>query len=631
VKALFDEAYAMLQDRATWEQKQKLYYRMRHNGLPRLNKPFPTAADLHYPEIDMAIRRLKPFWIGQATAGDRLCNFTSLQSGTNVAPNIEGMADAAADYYSFESTQRSNFMDEIERAVDFMLLRGRGVLKCTVDPLDKYKLVDEAIDPFYILMPEGADDFEDADHFVHVRQFSVAAYKRLDSRWDTSPETIARIRGGDSMASTNSMEQEKRTREGITHTLDTNTILVWEHYTKTVSGWTINTYSPQAPEIQLRQAHAVPFKVNGKASCPFFSFPMELKDKGWYSPRGLGELLGPVESYMCKVWNEKADSLTLSNRQMFTGEKEIQNFSNYRMQHGEYIPGNIKSVQFAPGPMSFDQEIMFARSIGEQQSQSPDFGIVNSSGQGDSKGRTATENNRIAALQQAGTDHNGASFRRRLGKVHRHRWGICCQYKERDFVYLATSKLNTLPQQALHDKYLIEPDGSPEGWNRTLRFQKAMAGMQSFGGNPFVNMEPITREALAAWDGRMVQKAFVPANLKGKKEAEDEVQEINSLLAPPPGRPSFPASVEPGEDHVARTQAIIQWLEACMHMNTPVDPIARQRVQQHLAEHLQILQQQNPAAAKQVKAMLAQFEQQSAQQPQAPAPGAPPAQLPAAV
>jgi hypothetical protein len=617
VKELFEDAFQMLQDRSWWETKQRVFYRMRHDGLPRQNKPFPTAADLHYPEIDMAIRRIKPFWKGQASAGDRVCNFTSLQE------QLEGLSDAAAEYYSFETRQRSDFYRELARCIDHMLLRGRGVMRCTVDPMNGYKLVDKSIDPQYILMPQEADDFEDADHFVYVRQMTVAAYKRLDKRWKNEPDVLKRITGTKDFGTFTTIASEKRIREGITHTTNTNAILIWEDYTKTASGWTINTYSPHCPEIKLRQPHGVPFKVNGKPSLDFFSFPMELKDEGWYSPRGLGELLGPVEAYMCKLWNEKADSLTLGNRQIFTGEKEIANFGNYRLNHGEYIPGNIQSVQFKPASPQFDQELMFARSIGEQQSQSPDFGIVNSSGQGETKGRTATENNRIAALQQAGTDDNGQDFRQILSKVHRHRWGICCQYKERDFVYLATTKLNTLPAQALHDKYLIEPDGSPDGWNRILRFQKAMTGLQSFQGNPNVDMEPITREALSAWDGRMVQKAFVPTNLKGAKEGEDEVVEINSLLCPPAGRPAFPASIEPSEDHVARIQALMQWLEACVQMNTPVDPIGRMRVQQHLAQHVQMLEKQNPAAAKEIKAKLQQFEQ-SMQQPQQPQPGAAP-------
>ena len=69
---LFESAHNILLSRLTWESKQRLYYQMRHDGLRRIRKPFPTAADMHYPQIDMAIRRLKPFWMGQVQSGDRL-------------------------------------------------------------------------------------------------------------------------------------------------------------------------------------------------------------------------------------------------------------------------------------------------------------------------------------------------------------------------------------------------------------------------------------------------------------------------------------------------------------------------------------------------------------------------------
>lgn len=614
MKDLANNAINILNDRSWWESKMRMAYRMRHDGLPRINKPFPTAADGHYPEVDMAIRRLKPFWVGQVTSGDKLCVFTSLKQQT------EAISDAAADYFDFELNNHTEFLRKLRVAIDFMLLYGRGVLKVTVDPLDKYKIVFEAIDPMFILMPQEANGFEDADEFVHVRPMTIAEYKRLDDRYDKSPETIQKIRGNKDFQSLGVYEQDVRLREGIMFTRQERQTILFEHYTKTNGGWTVSTYCPMAPEIALRKPYGVPYKVDGKVSIPFFSFQMEVKDEGWYSPRGLGELLGPVERYLTKLWNEKADAMTFANRPLYTGEKEITNTANYRWQPGEYIPGNIRGVQQSAPPFSFDQEIMFVRTIGEQQSQSPDFGITRNESTGDKVERTATENNRISALQSAGSNDNANMFREDLTKVYRHVWGLICRFKERDFLYYASGETNTLPEQALHDKYLITPDGSPDGWNRIARFQQAVVTMQTFVGNPNVDMEFLTKRALQACDGRLALKAFIPTNMKGAEEYEDEVIEISAMLAPPPGRPSFPAAVKPSEDHATRLKADIDWLHACSVQRVPVDMMARQRVQEHMAQHFQFLKQQNPQAARELQMMLQQMEQ-AGMQPQQQMPG----------
>ena len=590
MKELFDSAHGILTGRSVWENKQRLFYQMRHDGIRRSKKPFPGAADGHYPQIDMAIRKAKPFWMGQVTSGDKLAVFTSLK------PNDLGTAqDAAADYFDFVLTQKTKFLRKLRVAVDEMLLRGRGVLKVTVNPLEDYSIQVEAINPLFILMPQMADDFTDADEFVHVKHMTVAAYKRLDARYDTTPETVAKIRGSENFENFSQLTEEKRTREGITHTTNPDNIILWEHWVKTVGGWTIHTYSPHAPEVALRKAHGCPYKFDGKPSCPFFSFPMEVKDEGWYAPRGLAELLAPVEQYLTKLWNEKADAMTFANRPLYTGEKEILNAANYRWAPGEYIPGNIRGVQQGQPPFSFDQEIMFARSIGEMQAQTPDFGITQP-GQSDTggKARTATENQRIAALTQAGTNDNAVVFREKLAEVYRHIWGLMLQYKPKDFTYYAAGELGQLPEQALHAAYLITPDGSPDGWNRAMRFQKAAALLQMFAGNPNVNMEVLTRNALAADDARLAQAAFIPSNLKGSIEAEDEAMEIAIL------KEGFPAVVTPNEDHATRIKILMGWLMKQQQIGAPVDPIAKQRIQEHLAAHAQYLQQTNPQAFKQL-------------------------------
>lgn len=608
MKECADSAMNMLTQRLIWESKNRLFYRMVHDGLPRVNKPFPSASDAHYPLIDMTIRKLKPFYIGQMLSGDKLCSFTSLKE------QLDTISEAAADYYDFISVNKSKLVQEIDRAVYFMLRTGRGVIKSTIDPLDGYKLVDESIDPYFILMPQSADDFEDADEFVHVRMFTVPSYKRLDDRYDKEPATIEKIRGSKDWLSLGLYNQDMRLQQGIAWTSQPNQILVYEHYVKTGGGWTVHTYCPMAPDLDLRKPYGVPYKVNGKVVVPFVSFPMEMNEAGWYAPRGISELIAPVEQYLTKLWNEKADAMTFANRPLYTGDKEIVNSANYRWAPGEYIPGNIRGVQQGTPPFNFDQEIGFARSIAEQQSQSPDFGITDNSGAQDtSKPRTATENQRISALQQTGTNYQGSLFRQRLTKMHTNRWGLICQFKEREFAYYAAGQISQVPEQALHDEYLIAPDGTVEGWNKLASFQKAVGLMQTFQGNPNSDNEYWTKKAMGAADARSVIKGgFIPTNLKGASEYEDEAMIISSLIVPGSGKPSFPATVKPTDDQPSRIKALLDWIHAAQMKGTPVDPQSRMVLQQRIAQRLQFLHQSNPAAASALKKQIGQMEQASA-------------------
>ncbi|HEX7652959.1 MAG TPA: hypothetical protein VF607_05600 [Verrucomicrobiae bacterium] len=582
--AHFESAYQLLTQRQVWEQKQRTYATMRHEGLRRRQKPFPTAADGHYPAIDMAIRKQKPFWLGQITAGNRLASFVSL------APQADTLAEAAADWFNFKVFQQSNFLQKMRVVVDTMLLRGRAVLKVTTNPFQDHALVFEAIDLLYLLVPDTANELADADEFVQVQQWTRPRYQ-AERRFDQAPETLAAICGAATSAELPPFLADKSLREGITHSSDANRIVIYEHWVRSPNGWTIYTYSPQAPDRPLRKPYGCAYKFNGKVSLPFFSFTAEVKDEGWYSPRGLGELLAPVEQYLTKLWNEKADAITFSNRPVLTADGEIPNVANLRWQPGEIIPQNVRGVQLATPPFSYDQEMMFARNIGEQQAMMPDFGITTTDGQG-SRPRTATENERISALQSAGMNDNAMMFRDALTQVYRHVWGLLCQFKGSDFAYHAAGQIGQLPSSALHERYLIFPDGSPDGWNRAQRSQLAIQRLQAFAGNPNVSTEELTKEALYADDPRLALKAFIPSNQKANSEAEDEALEILVLAE------GYPAAVMPGEDHATRILVDLGWLTKQGLAGAPVNPTARQRVQEHLAIHWQYLQQTDPEAAK---------------------------------
>lgn len=625
-----DKAFQCLANRGVWEQKERLYYMMRHDGLRRLNKPFPSAADAHFPLIDMQIANLKPFWMAQAFSGERVADFVAMRE------QLKDFSEAAADFLDFELRYRTEFRYQLERAVDTMLLRGRGVLKCVYDPF-KEKLRFRSVDPLFVLMAEQYDDFEDADYYVEIQTLTVDQYSR-NRNFDQS--AIPHIRGKTdwNMAG---IKLDKQMREGITHSARDDTIILWNYYERMPSGWVHRTHCPLDWERHIRDPYSIPYEWDGEPLCPHYSITMEIKDEGWYSPRGIAELNAAFEQYACKLWNDKSDAMTFGNKPLFTTDKEIQNPGNLRFMPGELIPGNVKAVQMPPPAMNFSEEINFTREVAEQRAKMPDFGIT--AGQSEGKPRTATENNRIAGLQDVGADHNGEMFRSvRLAKIFRHAWALVChrehlaarEGRQGRLTYFAGDNLKVLPAQALHDQYLVLPAGT--AGTKQQRLQRAVGRFQLFKGLPNIDQDGLVRDVIAADDNRLINKLLIPGSLKAGTEAEDEAVEIGIMIL------GFPAQVRPGEDNVTRIMVLAGFLQKQEVTNQPVDPIALQRIQGHLMAHLQILQQTQPQAVKQVIAQIAQMEQQTQAMKQgqgappglAPGPGAggpvaqPPAQLP---
>lgn len=592
MKTAFDTGLEIIGDRSLWERKQRLYYQMRHDGLRRLNKP-QWGADQHLPLIDMNIAALKPFWSAQTFGGQRLCDFISLKQQERTT------TESAADYHDFQLKNFSNFRIEMESSLDTMLLRGRGVLLATNDPANGYRLKFKNIDPLYILIDQMFDDFTDADAWIYVERLSIGQYQR-NRNYNQDPTIINQIRGrGD--FTLESIELDKQLREGVTHTADEKEIILWHHWLRTPGGYSVNTFSPQNREAKIRSIVGCPYKVDGKVSQPFFSFAMEVKDSGWYSPRGVAELNAAFETYACTLWNNKTDAMAFGNRPLFTGDKEIPNSANMRFQPGEYVPGGITAIAMPQPAYSFDQEMNFARGLAEQRSKVPDFGIQDQSGKDSGKPRTATENNRIAGLQNVGADYNGEIFRSvRLQKLYRHTWGMLVQFQPERLAYYIGDDLKELPVQALHDSYLVVPLGGPANKNEII--QRAGQRYEAFKGLPNVNQDELVRDVLNADDPRLVRRLLIPTNSKQQSEAYEEALNMGACML------GYPAPVLPDEDHATRIMVIIGFLHKLQSSGTPVDPNAMQKIQQHLAQHMMYLKQLQPQAFKQTLQAIQQME-----------------------
>lgn len=615
---LFSSGVKIISNRQNWELRQRRYYSMRKEGLRRRNRPFPTAADLHLRLIDQKVTQKAAFTMATILGQPTLASFKCLK------PQVADLTQAAQDFHHFELINRSNFIRVLQSCVDTMWLRGRGIIKSYVDPFDDYRLVFENVDPLWLLMPDDVNGFEDAYEWIHIKNINVSNFKRdrrycgdyrsggeldngITKKLCGGLDAIDRLKAQPGQPLLEEVELDKEYMQGYLHSANNDTIVLWEHYKRTMGGITVYTYSPIAMDIEIRKPYGIPYKVNGRVSSPFFSLQAEVVEDGWYAARGAAEKIADMEIYGSKVWNTKADMLTFLTTPMFTSEVGVQNAANYRIIPGEVMPQGVKPAIFGTPPVNLDAEINFVRGEAELDAGSPDMAIEKPNQRGAEK-RTAKEVQTASSISQIQMTNESTTIKYDLGLLFKHTWGLCLQFKRKELTYYASDDLNTVPETALHGAYLITAGGATDDWDKAQRLAKAQARYQLLLGKPNVDQDELLEELLAADDARLVKTLLVPTKQRAQREALDENEIINDIC-PGPDRPSFPVPVEEGQDHFTRAQVDLAWLDAAGKMNTPTSPAEKQRLFQRLARHMQYLKKLNPQQYQQLEMMVKKLEQ----------------------
>jgi len=182
-----DDVLNAIKARSEWERRQATWYQMRHDGLRRRSKPWPNAADMHFPLADMLIEKLKPTYIAQIYATETIASF--------VAESAEHQAyqSACAQWFDYQLKQKTNFEDAAPIAVDTMLQAAKTVVKVYWEA-ERNQLVFEAVNPLHIIVPPWTENIESADWIVHVQTYSQAAYRRLPG-FEQAEEIVTSITG----------------------------------------------------------------------------------------------------------------------------------------------------------------------------------------------------------------------------------------------------------------------------------------------------------------------------------------------------------------------------------------------------------------------------------------------------
>ena len=620
---LHGQILTSIEQRSPWELRQTRWYELRHHGIRRTNKPWPKAADLHWPLIDTAIEKLKPLFLQQALGMDVVATFVPMRQQLNAYTKV------AEDWFNYKIREKTNFVDEVLSWVDYTLMSGRGVMKCIWNPGSK-RVDFEAVDPMYFVVPPYTVDLQDADWAVHVMPMSVGAYKRMAGQmgWKADSKTISKIRGNpqedDNIPGAAEENDAKQLREGITYTSNTDGVIIWEVYRKRDDGvWEVYLYSPAAVDLDLRDPMELAYD---HGQLPFVDFPYEIKDKGWFSPRGVCEILAPFELSMTSMWNHKHDAMTLYNRPLFRAERELPNSINLRFQPGQILPYGVAPVQMPQPPVSFDQELNQTRAVAENRIGSPDYGMA-SVMSGGSDRRTATEIQSINAQSMQSGDLRARLFRMSLGKLYRQAWGLYVQYDSKSLRYrFAEDSLQADPV-ALHDQYELEPKGGMDMVSRQMMVQQAINRKQLFMNSPWVDQVELDKSIMELDDPSLVKRLLRDPGQKAADELEDETKTIPTLLV------GIPVPAKPGQNFAGRIGVLVQYLNGAMQQGQQLSPAGKNAFMQRLDSLLQGYEQVATNEARKLRKEIQKFLEGTgmlqAQQPQIPVQAAPPVPAPA--
>lgn len=579
-----DEILAALTSRGTWEDRQRTWYQMRHDGLRRKNKPWANAADMHYPLADMIIEKLKPYYIGQIFATDTVASFVGLSA------EYTAQQSGAGQWFDYQLKQKSNFESEMCIAPDIMLEKAKCPVKVYWDAKAK-RLAFEAIDPAHVIVPAWTGRLRNADWIVHVQSYSKAAYKALPG-FKQDPATVAAIfSGAEGTSASSAADQTKCNREGITKSSDKEQGIIWEVFYRNEAGkWWVKTYSPAAPTVAARDDFGLPYNQGVFADAtpppPFGEFNAESKGRGYYSPRGVCERVAAFEASLCKDWNTIKDYQTLTCSPVFYAKGNVPQTANLRMIPGQILPFELAAVSFPQIPVDLPNAMQGTRTTAEQLMSVPDVGAGRAVDP--SKNKTAAETNLIASVMGQTQDARARVFRGELGDLLNLAWGIASQYLGDQLEYFFNDELLKVGKEAIAGKYRIEPNGSGDNVNRGLVLQRAVARFQMFKGDPDIQQKELKRSVIEADDPRMVKKLLLNEGTQQAEQQEDQAQEISIMLL------GFAAQVRPTDDDASHLASVAGFVQRRAQLNEPMPAETLNLLAGHCEAHLAALKKKNP-------------------------------------
>ena len=592
---LYEDICSDLDDRQPWEGRQILWSKMRGAGVKRTRKPWPGAADMHVPIADTIVSKLKAYYCQWIFGPELLASFYSLDA------QGDSYADSVGQWFDYQVRECSNFPTMAICAIDSCLQNGMGFLKPYWDS-GKERLAFASVHPYFIIVPPNTQEIQEADRLVHVMHISEDDYRRsAEARgYNTDDDFVESIKGEGKPDQ--KYEEQRYVAEGLSYSRLKDLIILWEVYIRQLDGQIeVQTFSPLAPDEPARSPFKLPYQHK---QIPFVQLRYELIDPGFYSSRGVMELVQMYESSACKMWNEKLDFMSIANRPVLSTQGGSINAQNIRWEPGAVYDSVLQLVQQPPPPIDFDKEIQSNRSFAEQRVGIPDFGIGD---QADSQGKnkTATETNAITQVMQQSNDLRARVTKNAITQVFEQAWSILRQYKKDDLDYFWRSERITLDDAAFDNAYVLRPNGSVDGYSREKEIQKLMQLRQMAQGSPWIKLNEIDRKIIELMDSQWIMQVYEePQDVQQDEQMKQAVE--NSVMMD-----GFMPQPLPTDAHVLHLQTILGFIGWSQNPanGVKIGPTVLPTFLQHGMMHVQAARQ-DAQYMKQYGPQIAQFTAQ---------------------
>jgi hypothetical protein len=585
----YNDVIAAINGRSNWESKVSSYYTARFDGIPRTRKPYNNAPDVHYPLIDTVIDKLKPFYAQQLYGDLVIASFVAEQ-----AQMARDQVSSAEQWFDYKMRQCSNFESEIINAVDMMLHYGICPIKVYWDEAEG-RLAFEAIDPMYVIVPQGTD--RKPEWLVHVKVMSRSAYES-NPLYTQGNDFINQIVGrGTNQGQTSTKEQVQAQREGLTFASEKSKVVLWEIYTPTANGIRVDTIAPvMGGEGVVREPFELPYKnaAGDKTIMPFVCLRNESTTKGWYSSRGVAEILLAHELSLSKSCNSKLQFLDFFGHPVYKNDGLAPiNASSFQASPGRILPQGVEPVQAPSAPIDFEEEMQFVRALAEDRIQIPDLAAgQHLSGRRGAKGEiTATQVNAVIGLSNQSNDLRSRLFRQQLGEIYNQAFYLSKQNAGDELSYINDGGVTALPNELLNKRYTIHPSGSADSWNKAYKIQDATMTYQLLLGKPNVNQDELLNYFLETKDPRLAKRLFMDSGMTAA--IEDEKQAMELLLM----EKGHSAVVKPNDRDAVHLTNMGQWLQAKMAGGEQIPPQTAKLVFDHAQGHAMAAKQKQDKEA----------------------------------
>jgi len=598
-----------LRDRLKWEHRQITWQKMRNLGVGRANRPWPGAANAHVPIADTIIGKLKPYYVVWIFGPELLASFYSLDD------QGDAYTDSVAQWFDYKVRERSNFSEQIVCGIDSCLQNGMGIMKSYWD-VNAGRIAYCSVNPYFMIVPPYATfDFNGAERVVHVMQYSEAEYLRdAEAKGFNADETFVESIKGEGRPD-QKYEHYRYVAEGLSYVRLKDLIILWEVYLRQTDGQIlVKTFSPLQPDEPARADFKLPYDHK---QMPFVMIPYELTDGGYYSSRGVSELVQMYEASACKTWNEKLDFMSIANRPVLSSQGGSINAQNIRWEPGAVYDAVLQLVQQPQPPVSFDQEIESVRSMAEQRVGIPDFGVAGPN-QPTRENKTATETNVITSVMQQNNDLRARVLKGAMTRLFEQSWSLLKQYDSASLDYFWRKQRISLPDAAFDNKYVLRPNGSVDGYSREREIQKLMQLRQLSQGAPWIVTPEIDRKIVelmdAQWVGDLYQEPQDIMQDQQEKQAIENSVMLDGFLPQP----------KQNDDHVVHLGIEEGFIGFKQQQGQPIPAQQLGIFMQHMELHIQAARH-NPqywkAHAEQIQPFIQKLQQtmsamQKAQQAQ---------------